>query len=343
MAARQQIAFTVLVNGAEIPYVTAVSSAASMEQQVSTCTFTVTERPKTAEIGDDVQVYASSGGAAELIFRGLLFGHGWETSAGTLVQIPCVGILDRLRRKWGGPDRAYLNQDDAAVIRNLIEARGIPSSRHHIESSGWTLATIQTLIAAKGKPFLPIINEIDLVAGYKTFDDLDGAIYRLRYGALPGDPTAYLQYGQDGLRISRSRKPDNIRNHWLVKGFTYQGVPVQGEFQAVNVTLDALVEPQFRPHLNDDTLSSDLIETNPKAQSVAERCVSDFNKTDQSFDITLTPNGTRFRLGQNIAIQYPPLEAGATVICQSIKHELTPNSWVIGLRTDGGTLATPGA
>ena len=94
--------------------------------------------------------------------------------------LTCVGTLKRLEREWNHLEE-YTGQEDAAMITNFIEKR---SGLHSIESSGWVLGERQDLLIQPGETFISWVDEVDEVAGYRTYDRHDGAVYRRR-----DDPT----------------------------------------------------------------------------------------------------------------------------------------------------------
>ena len=165
------IVCSVNVNGLRVRDVLNVQVSYGRRQGISTATVNCLTKPGGAE-GSTVEIYVSlNGGGASAIYKGRLEQYSWDYYPG-VTTIECRGPLARLAMPWGAEvERVYAqglgNGDDAVIIRNLIEAWGIPSSLHDIESSGWELGQIQELVVRKGDSFLDLINRIDNIAGLR--------------------------------------------------------------------------------------------------------------------------------------------------------------------------------
>lgn len=339
----QTLACTVLVGGANVRDVLSVQTSYSRDAGISTATINCLGAAGGSE-GEAVEVYVSLNSATpSAIYKGRVEQFSWDFYPG-VATIECRGALARLAMPWGSEiERVYAqslgNSDDAVIIRNLIEAWGIPNTLHDIESSAWELGQINEVVVRKGDSFLDLIRRIDTIAGYKTFDLHDGAIYRRAQ-----DPTgsggvseATFTEGVNILSIRRAQNTSNIINHAIVEGFTYEGVPVKAEYMAGNGILDAfsgLGTPNYRA----TTLKDDLIETETHALEVAQRLVQYGNRRGDSLELTVLFEPT-LSVGLTVTVNAPSVGAnGNRLVIESIKHSLAGPSALTTITTNTGDM-----
>lgn len=339
-AAFQKVELSVQIAGATVSNCVAANCSAGQFQKNSEATLTFTSRPSGND-GDQVNAWAGYNGNTSQIYEGLLTGTAWSYDGSADVNLGATGRLSLVQRPWGKADREYINQDEAAVIRNLLEAWGIPSSKHHIEqwtSAGvWILGVIEPVIAAKGSRFIDLIEEIDRLRGYSTYDHLNGAVYSRPIGEAPGVPVFTFTQGVDGVRIARTQEHGEIRNHIITHGLIWQGVEIDGEAQAANAYLDSLVAPELRPYYISEEISSNLMETPARVQAVADRMLAYKNKRSHGFEITAIGNPI-VNPGDTVTVNYSAVEANLNVVCRHVAHAVTANEYTTVLRTDGGAM-----
>lgn len=338
------IACSVIVDGVRLSDVLSVSTSVGKSQPVGTATINVRSHPGVTE-GASVDIYvAVSGAAAVAIWRGRVEQFSYDYYPG-VVTVECRGRMARLTQPWGADvERVYSsdkgNSDDAVIIRNLIEAWGNSSGDHSIESSGWTLATIQDIVVRKGDSFASLIAEIDEVAGYWTYDNHDGAIYRRQrqpYGA-GGSAVAALVQGTNILSISRKQDTSQIVNHCIVEGYVYDGVEVKQEFKASSSILDAYA-PATAPNYRATTIKSDLIEFDAMAMNVATRVVDQRNRRAESLEITtlLDPAITP---GVSVSVTAAGVGIGSAMlfVVDQVKHSIDGGGATTSFTTNAGSL-----
>jgi hypothetical protein len=358
----QAIGLSAVFGATAITDLVRVACSTSWDQQVSEATLTTLSFPAGLTPGADVQVTVTINGESHLLYRGQYVDQGRTFDGGTTVSLVCRGILGMLGEPWGGADRIYnadltnAERHDGAVIVNLIEACGIPSSRHSIvdsvllDSGGapgvWLLGAIQDVVLAAGTAPLELVNQIDEVVGYITVDQLDGFIERFENspaGSGAGTDATFAE-GTDGVRISRRRTSTHqIVNKWIVKGLTYEGVELEYTDDDTSAILDAL-RPGTAPNYNARTFQSDLMETQNHVQRVAEQRLSFFNRAQDGFEIELHTARPDIRLLDSVTFTYSSLgvSSTATVLIKavSIDVDLESGNAATVLLTNGGTLAT---
>ena len=268
------------INGIGISGVLSVSTAVGRNLRFATATVTCTEAHGSR--GDWVEIFGGSGGAVVALFKGNLetIEEDYFPHSATLT---CVGTLKRLEREWNHVEE-YTGQEDAAMITNFIEKR---SGLHSIESSGWVLGERQDLLIQPGETFITWVDEVDEVAGYRTYDRHDGAVYRRRDDpTLTGSVATTLVEGEKILSISLREDYDAIRNRVIVRGLPLGGFQVYSEAESGNGDLDAMM-PGTAPNYNVLTIQSDLIETVGHADAISARALGDYNRVRRSLEVTI--------------------------------------------------------
>lgn len=333
-ATLQRIRFTILIDNQEVADVFEANISLGYDQINAQATLKCYQRPSWAVENSTCQVYVSyNNSTPALLFSGELSGVIWEYFPG-VVGIDARGILDRLRFPWGGDDRAYTSQDDAAIIQNLIEAYGIPSSQTSIESSAWTLGTIEDVVLKTNDTAWSLIERIDKLAGYKTYVTSDGVIRRRRISGA-ASPTAAWSYteGSNILKARRIRQRDGIINKMTVNGLTYEDLEITAEASAAN---EFVPNP---PEFFADDIQDNLVESNEKALEIAYRFVSDFNRRPESLELEVIGNPV-LQPGSTIGVVHSDLEvASGLLFIEHLEHRITANSFLTTIKTNGGTLS----
>lgn len=283
LASQQLISLDVRIGGTSVEAHEA-SASLGITQANSQCTISCTSMPAITE-RQEVVVFAGYDGNLVQIFGGEYTGDARSYFPGR-VELTCRDRLALAQFPWAGDlDREYIAQDDAAVIRNLLEAMGLPSFVSSIESSGWTVGSINPVVCKKGDVPLNIVQSIDEVAGYRTFVKANGSIYRRRISGDAGATSVWTcEEGVDIISIRRRRTIEGIRNKWTVTGYSYLNVPIEQTAQASSPYIPT--PPQYVG----GTLQSELIETDAKALAVAQRLLSDSNRRSEAYELEIIGN-----------------------------------------------------
>jgi hypothetical protein len=330
----QKIALEVRVAGRKVSDVIGVDCSSGFDQANAQATLICRSRPSWAEEGAQVEVWAGYNGQTTQIFGGECSGHAWRFFPGT-IGMDCRDKLARLRYKWKGVDREYTEEDDAAIIRNLLEAYGIPSSEANIESSSWTLGVIEPVLLKAGDDAWSLIQQIDQLAGYRTYTTPQGTIIRRRVSGSPSAGAAWhFVRGVDiHTGAQRTRNLDGIINHAIVRGLTYEDVEVFGEASAANAYVP---DP---PAEVADEVQSNLVETDEKAEEIAQRIVGDFNRRPERLELPVIGNPLIIP-GMTVQVTHSDLEAeGALVFVEHIDHHISGATFTSTVRTTGGNLS----
>lgn len=330
----QKIVLDVIIGGTRARNVYGADVSLGLSQVNARATLLFTSRPPRADEGASCEVWAGYNGKTAQLFKGEIVERAWDYAPG-VVSVGARDLLARTRLNWAGADRTYTNEDDAAVIRNLLEAMGIPSTVARIVSSEWTLAVAQDLIAKKGEAFWRTIAEIDELAGYKTYTTSDGVIHRERVSALAAG-TASFEY-QKGINIIRARRTislDGIANFISVDGLEYEDVPCHAEAVDLNPYIPT------PPGTIAKSVQSDLIETPTKAQEIANRMLYDNNRRPEGMELEVFGNPL-LQPRMTLHVVHSDLEVGdAYLLIDSVSHSIRKSSYRTSLRTLGGGLGS---
>lgn len=300
--------------------------SSGVRQINAAASLTFSRRPSGAQERETAEIWYYINGHGQPIFGGEVTAARWEHFP-TRFVVECRDLLARVRLAWGAADREYSSQDDATIIRNLLEAMGIPSSAAHIESSAWTLGTVEPVVAKEGQPFQPLIAEIDDLAGYATFSRV-GSIFRMRIsgGTGIGSAWSYTQ-GSNIIRCVRQRTTDGMFNRAVVTGIDYEGLVIGGPGVAEASAPNAFIPNP--PEFITERVQSNLIEDDPKAIEIAERKVADNNRRPETFELEVICNPLIYPLSV-IDLAHSEVEAGsATLAVDRVVH-----------RGDGGSART---
>lgn len=338
MPTAQTITKEARVAGRIVPRVIDASGSSGVDQVNAEATIITTARPSWVEELQPVEIWArnSSTGQGQL-FGGEIVKINWKYAPGQ-VAIYCRDLLARTRYEWQGGEYEYTNQDDAAIIRNLLEKMGIPSSMASIESSGWTLGTIEPILLQDGDVPYSIIEAIDDLAGYKTYSLPSGVIVRRRVSGAPGAAAA-LTFSK-GVNIlngaGRERMLDGIANRFSVTGVEYQSLTVPADGPAVASAPNPYIPNP--PGFIGKSIQSNLIETDEKAQEIADRKVADGNRRPEAIDFS-APLDPRAQPGMTVGVVHPDLEAGSVLAFgKNVAWSINSSGAITTIRTSGGNL-----
>lgn len=329
----QRITLEVRIAGVVVPNVISVQVSHGFDQINSQATINVYQKPSQAEELASVEIRAGYNGQSTVLFAGQLSGVEWQFfPAG--ISLDVRSVLWHIGLAWGGVEGEYTAQDDAAVIRNILEKYGIPNTAANIESSAWTLGVIQPVLLKQGATGQSLISAIDALAGYRTFTIATGVVLRRRISGKAGPSATWaFKKGVDLISAKRIRSLDGVVNHAIVRGLTYEDLEVVGEASAPNPYI-----PTPPGEAAEDT-QSDLVETDAKALEIARRIVGDRNRRPERLELTVIGNPL-IQPAATIQVDHPDLGViGARVFVENVSHSVADGGFTTTIRTTGGNLS----
>jgi hypothetical protein len=282
--------------------------------------------------GQWVEIFGGAGGDVVALFKGQLetISESYYPGQATLT---CVGTLKRLTRQWEHIEE-YTGQEDSAMIVNFLEKR---NGLHSIESSGLVLGERQPLLIQPGETFIQWVDEVDEVAGYRTYDRHDGAVYRRRDDPIAvGSASTTLTEGDKILSIRTVENYDAIRNRIIVTGLPFSGLQVYSEVEGSNGDLDTMM-PGTAPNYNAHTIDSDLIETVEYADAIAARALGDLNRLQKALEVTV-PFDPTLVVDDTVQVVAPSIGVNATCMIWDVQHAVDGTGGTTTIVTNGGTL-----
>ena len=303
-----------------------VDTSCGIDQINAQATLLFTTMP-TVAINAPIQVFAGYNGEAEVIFKGEVAGKAWEFAPGKFA-LPCRDRLARTRFGWAGVERVYTLQDDAAIIQNILEAYGLPSTILSIESSGWQLGIIQDVVLPQNQNGWSLISEIDSLTLYRTYTDGTGVVKRHNiFATVAEEPTWDFIEGINIISINRKQDPI-WPNQATVTGLTYEDVDISGMVATENPNIP---NP---PGLLAQETQSDLVETEDRATLSAQYLLTIKRAESERSEVATFGNPLIQPL-QLIHLESASAGIVYDSIVESVRHSVTATSFLTTIRTLG--------
>lgn len=297
----------------------------------SSAVVVVNEIPTTLAFRQELEIYAGWDGFTAPAYKGEIEQdqRGWFPFDGT---IRASGYLRRAQSKHPNA-LSYSNQNDEEIINSLLPLAGI--TNFSMNGEGVTdLGTVQPVALSAGTPIINLINEIDQIFSYKTFDASDGQVYRRRHAGLPSSTAAFtFTEGVNAYRITRRLgSVYDLNNQVNVYGLPQDTITWPTTRQGANPLVP---DP---PGFIAFDLRSSLIETQIVASVLAQRLMGEVNGIPDEVEIETWGNPL-IQPSMTIEVTSPKDDLSAVHYwVKHIHHEITSNGYfmrVIGERRDG--------
>lgn len=260
--------------------------------------------------GQTVRVWAGYDNSLQLVFTGEIDAGGVQLAPNEL-EVRCTGILSRTRERIGEPptivdgeaEQEYLLTWEAAtastIIADILDAYGIVS--YSLEDSAMTFGNIEPVGLLASDAGWSLIEQLDEVEGYKTFDAPDGSVRRLQASGIPAGSGVTFEQGVDLFagRLDESRT--GTYNRVIVSGLPQVGstgvdfVPTE-ELSAPSPWIPT--PPTYRAF----TWSSYLFETAEDCGTYAARKLGELNRLRGELPFDLALGDATLRPGMSVAV-----------------------------------------
>lgn len=299
--------------------------------QSSAAQVVVNELPGTMAFRAEMEIWAGWDGFTAPAFKGEITDdhRGWFPFDGT---IRGSGYLRRAQSKHP-TELTYSNMNDEEIIEALLPEAGI--TNHTIGGEGVTdLGTVQPVVKAAGTPIINLINEIDQVFSFKTWDGSDGQVFRRQHSGLPSATGAFTFTEGDNAYSITSRKGSvyDLNNQVNVFGLPQESITWPTTRQAVNPLVP---DP---PGFIAFDLRSSLIETQIVASVLAQRLMGEVNGIPHEVEIETWGNPL-IQPGMTIEVTSPKNDLAAVHYwVKHLHHEINGDSYtmrITGERRDG--------
>jgi hypothetical protein len=248
-------------------------------------------------------------------------------------DLRAVGPLHWAQREWSSdqPDAEPFLFDqtwtDQAIVDKCLELAGVP--QRSLDGAGIYLAAEADIELADGATPWSVIEGVDLVTGYKTFESPpDGTVRRLYI--TPGIPssTNVIVY-EEGVNCLSARVTRTIEQ-------VYNRIRVTGHPDAF-VDVIRRADTPWVPRDITMRLQHDYIQTEAVGQAVAARAITEYCREAAEVEV-VTWLDPRRRPGETIGVKGLHLGASevANLWCQHVNHHGTASEARTTLRLVGG-------
>lgn len=240
---------------------------------------------------------------------------------------------------------AWINSSDGTIVTDILHLYGITNISIH--DTGQLFATLAADVTsyyavklASNQAGWTLIQEIDKITGCVTFDAPDGTVTRIPVSGLPSDEAfKVFVEGADfsGEGANKQTTNQNIYNKVTVYGQT--GILSDGTPYAITSSrTDTSPYIPTPPGTREFTFSSNLIETEDLAGTVAARLLGELNRRKEIVTLPLAIGDNTISVGMTIGITSSSLRINSSQKYRTI--ELQDNYGAQGYHT---TLILEGA
>lgn len=244
-----------------------------------------------------------------------------------------AGRMRLTQYRWGGPQIEYAGETDQYIVADLLYKSAIDNAS--VEGRSWTLGTVRSVKLRPGDYPSDLIEQIDQVTGYRTFDCPDGRPRRRITSGIPSASAAYVYtQGENIFQLDQERTLRHLANKVVVRGLA-QGLYVPNETrQAESIHVPAQYgQPGYITY----PFSSDLIETDEIAGSVAVRLLGEKNRVVKTVRFQCAGN-PYLRPGMTIGVWAP--KGGVSVLTnyylRGVSHIIDASGFVSTLTCEYG-------
>lgn len=321
-------------NGVRIPNTFEITIDTGFDQWSGQCTIKMRALPAFVSEGAFIKVWAELDGYQTLRFSGRVTSLDWSYAPRYIV-VRAETRLSILQVPWDKADQTWFNVDPHQIIADILAAYSFDSVA--IPYTSIIVDPIEPFVLKRGDNVAQAIQALLEVTGYAIVDMPDGWTRVIR---ISGNTAATALYtatkDRDILSIIHNRTTNGIINQAIVEGLTYLGIPVSQTASAPNTFL---LNPDGTQRYETQRLTTNHIQTDALALTVAQRIVSDKNRRPEGLGLGVR-GASVYRPGVTLGVQHPDVEAGnALVLIQHVTDTFTATGWRCALTTTGGNLS----
>jgi hypothetical protein len=282
--------------------------------------------------GQTVRSRAGYDGATELIGTHEIDASGVNLAPNEL-EIRCTGILSRTKERIGEPpsivdgeaEQEYVAIWEGAtasvIIAGILNMYGITA--YSLEDDGHTYGNIEPVGLLTSDNGWALIEQMDEIEGYKTFDGPDGVVRRTPFAGIPSGVGRTLVEGVDIYTGKLDESRTGTYNRVIISGLPQIGstgvdfVPT-AQRDAPSPWIPS--PPTYRAY----TFSSALLETEEDCDRMAARKLGELNRLRGELPFELALGDATLRPGMSIAIDSEHLDVrtGVRFWVVEVVHDL---------------------
>lgn len=269
------------------------------------------------DAGASVRLWMGYGAGLTLVFSGTVDEEGIDY-APNAINVSCSGALLATQRALGKQDTslsAYANDDgtfpaaawesitDGALVSDIL-TRLYGVTQVNIADSGTTLATLAPIVLQPDDNGWRLIDELDRLLGYKTFDAPDGTVLRIPWSGVPsGTASLTLTEGVNVKVAQRKRSRSGIYNLITCRGLPgitgSTGIPFQPTAQRF---ADSPYVPDPPRYQAEPDFQTPLAETAEVCDAYCARRLGELNRLQETCDVDLIAGDASLRPGATLAV-----------------------------------------
>lgn len=321
----------VYINGRRVQ-ATSATTDAGYDSVSAAASIVLPSVPAWLRLRQPVEVRMGYDGRTQTVFVGELEDDGRAyDSGGFALTVKAAGRLKRTQYQYHG-DLTYVSQTDQAIVNDLLDKTGITAGQRDVDGAGELMGVAKSVVLDAGQAPWTLINDLDQVLGYKTFDGPEGVVRRRRISGIPG-AAAYRTFTQGShiFSVSRPRTLRGIHNAVMVSGLPQVSVTPFSSRTADNPLVPT--PPQYVAY----DFRSDLIETNALATTVATRLMTEVNRVLEEVELEC-PGDPRLVPGMTIGVTSSQigLSSATNFWCRHVTHQCDAGGYVTRLTLEGG-------
>lgn len=320
----------VFVNGRRMTSVVSIATDTGFDSVASSATVVLATDPGGIDHRQEMEVRLGWDGRTQTVWKGIVEATEPRFGAdGFQLVITGAGQLSKaLLRYWD--EVTYTGVADEAIVDDLLTNAGVGA--RSIQGDGEVLGVVRDVIQAFGTSPWDLINEIDQVFGYKTWDGPDGVVRRRKISGTPSaNPSKTYTQGVDIFSVGRPRTVRGISNAVQVTGLA------QVSFTPVSTRLALNPLVPTPPTYVMFEFQSDLIETGALADEVSDRILIEVNRMLEQVMLE-TKGDPRRQPGETVKVVSTKLDlsSGANFWVRHVHHEFGPGGFTTTLTLEGG-------
>ncbi|HET8625908.1 MAG TPA: hypothetical protein VFL91_00710 [Thermomicrobiales bacterium] len=282
--------------------VVAANTNVGFRTAVAQATITLDPREGFATPGQAVRLDLGFGASLTTVFTGTIDEDGvvfnpWgmtiSCSGALLAARQPVGVQDTSLTAYAYSDgtfpaAAWANRTDGFIVKDIL-SRLYGITQLAIADAGQTLGTIQPVTLRPDEDGWRLIQELDQLLGYKTFDGPDGVVRRLPLIGVPaGGASVTFTEGTNLLLGQRRRSSKDIKNDIVCKGLPGITGSTGATFQPVGEARAASPYVPSPPTYRAEEFNTSLAETQTVCQAYAARRLGEMNRLQETVEADFT-------------------------------------------------------
>jgi hypothetical protein len=274
-------------------------------------------RPSWLKLGQELEIWGGYDGRTIPIYRGWIEDDGRGNAE---QSVKAEGAMRLTQYPWSGEELQYARWTDTNWARHLLTAAGTAAvTSVDLDGANEVLATERIIRLEPGSTPLSLLEQVDQVVGYDTFDYRDGSVRRRRVSGVPNAEGAWTyRQGLNVFECKRGVTSKDVKNKVIVTG-----IP-QTDNKPITASRTASSEfvPKWIGSIPHE-FRSDLVQTVALAGRVADRLLDEVNRPQETISLE-APFNPYLAPAMTIVVRYPQvgIDADTPFLIRHVRHDL---------------------